>query len=544
MILKNSLSYINQFFFLISNQARKFYLNSKIYNNKISKINEKNLEYKPSPNLLECLIKYDKNKNNIKDFYLNKIWSNENLKKKDYNNLHSFFWLFTLDLNSSKEKVQSVILNWIDNNFKYNHLNWNIDILSKRVLAWISNSKLTYENSSENYKEKFDGLIQKQINHLINEIDRSKWVDDKMIGCAAIILGGLAYHEKEKFLNYGLNLLKKIIKFSFDKEGFPKSRNIRQLNLYLKYFILIREWLKESQNEIPEYLDEIIFHLGQANFLIHKNIDETFLFNGNQISKNSEFENYINRLGYNFKNENNEIGGYVFLKNKKFALALDFGPTPDKKFSDNYQSGALSFEIITNNKKLICNSGYFQNYKHQLNNISKTSACHSTLIIANTSSAQFIKQPNGPTIIRNKLEIFDKKVVTEKNYWSIGASHNGYSKRFGIIHNRKIDFLHDNKKFIGVDTILKKKKFKSTTFEIRFHLDPTSKVMKTQDSKTIYIDLNNEGWKFLCKEYKIDIETGLFFCLKNNFVENQNIVISGIVENEKQKINWELERIQ
>ena len=82
MILKNSLSYINQFFFLISNQARKFYLNSKIYNNKISKINEKNLEYKPSPNLLECLIKCDKNKNNIKDFYLNKIWSNENLKKK------------------------------------------------------------------------------------------------------------------------------------------------------------------------------------------------------------------------------------------------------------------------------------------------------------------------------------------------------------------------------------------------------------------------------------------------------------------------------
>ena len=68
-----------------------------------------------------------------------------------------------------------------------------------------------------------------------------------MIGCAAIILGGLAYHEKEKFLNYGLNLLKKIIKFSFDKEGFPKSRNIRQLNFYLKYFILIRECLRNHK---------------------------------------------------------------------------------------------------------------------------------------------------------------------------------------------------------------------------------------------------------------------------------------------------------
>ena len=167
MILKNSLGYINQFFFFISNKTRKFYLNSKIYNNKISKISEKNLEYKPSSNLLECLIKYNKNKNNIKDFSLNEIWLNKNLKESDYNKLHSFFWLFTLDLNSSNEKVQSVITNWINNNFKYNHQNWNVNILSKRVLSWISNSKLTYDNSSDEYKEKFDALIQKQINHLI-----------------------------------------------------------------------------------------------------------------------------------------------------------------------------------------------------------------------------------------------------------------------------------------------------------------------------------------------------------------------------------------
>ena len=543
MILKNSLSYFNQFFFFIFNQVRKFYLNSKIYNNKISRINENNLEYKPSPSLLDCFIKYKKNKKNIEDFSLNEIWFNKNLKKNDYKNLHSFFWLFTLDLNSSKKNVQSVILNWINNNHKYNNLNWDVDILSKRVIAWISNSKITYENSNESYKEKFDSLIQKQINHLINEINRSKWVDDKMIGCAAIILGGLAYNEKDKFLDHGLNLLKKIIKFSFDKEGFPKSRNIRQLNFYLKYFILIREWLKESQNEIPEYLNEIIFHLGQAYFLIHKNIDETFLFNGNQVSKNPDFENYLKRLGYNFKNENNEVGGYILLKNKKFAFAMDLGSTPDKKFSDDYQSGALSFEIIRNNKKLICNSGYFQNYKHQLNNISKTTACHSTLSIANHSSVQFVKQPDSPSKISTGLKIFNKKIISENNYWSASASHDGYNKRFGIIHERKIDFLHDAEKFIGVDKIFKKKKFKSVNFEIRFHLDPESKIMKTQDGKAIYIDLNNEGWKFICKEYKIDIETGLFFGLKNNFTENQNIVISGMVQNEKQKISWELKKI-
>ena len=82
-----------------------------------------------------------------------------------------------------------------------------------------------------------------------------------MIGCAAIIMTGLSYNN-EKFLFYGLNLLKKIINSSFDSQYFPKSRSIRQLIFYLKYFVLIRELLKESLHEIPEYLEEIIFYLG------------------------------------------------------------------------------------------------------------------------------------------------------------------------------------------------------------------------------------------------------------------------------------------
>ena len=47
------------------------------------------------------------------------------------------------------------------------------------------------------------------------------------------------------------------------------------------------------------------------------------------------------------------------------------------------------------NQKIICNSGYFQKYNHQLNRISKSSANHSTLIIDNRSSAKFKKIYQG-----------------------------------------------------------------------------------------------------------------------------------------------------
>ena len=540
MFIKNSSNYFGQFFFFIFNQIKNFYLNSKIYNRKISKISGKTLEYKPSPSLLDCLIKYKKKKIKIEDLYLNSVWVNNNLDKKDYRNLHSFFWLFGLDLKSSKKITRSVILNWIEENYNYSKKNWEIDILSKRIIAWISNTKLTYEDSDEVYKNKFNTIIQKQINHLINEIEKSKLIDDKMIGCAAIILTGLSFKEKEKYLDFGFSLLKKIINFSFDSQGFPKSRNIRQLNFYLKYFVLIREWLKESQSEIPVYLDEIIFYLGKSYSILCQEMKKSILFNGNHETDNKDFDQYLSNHRYKFKNNSFETGGYIILKNNKISLIMDIGPSPEKKFSKDYQCGALSFEIISNNKKLICNSGYFQKIKHKLNDISKSTANHSALIIDNHSSCKINKSKME---IENELKILNKNFVIEKNYWSISASHDGYNKRYGVIHERQIEFFPENNKFVGQDKLLKKKNFKSSTFEIRFHLEPNVKIMKTQDGKSILIDIENEGWKFTAQGYTIDIETGLYFGKKNSFTENQNLFISGITQMEDQIIKWEFEKI-
>ncbi len=542
MVIKNSLNFINEFFFYISNQIRKIYLNSNFYNNKISKIDNRILEYKPSLNILSCLVKYDKKRKKIDDFFLNSIWTDSSLKEKDYKKLHNFFWLFSLDLKSSKKITQSIILNWIENNQNYNRKNWDIDILSKRIISWISNSKLTYEESNPEFKKKFNYIVKKQINHLINEINRSELVDDKMIGCTAIILSGLSYNHNN-YLNYGLNLLNKIIKFSFNTEVFPKSRSIKQLIFYLKYFILIRELLKESQNDIPEYLNEVIYYLGQAYNFLWQTTKKDFLFNGNNENDHTNFDKYLNSHHYKFKNTNNEIGGYAILKNKNIIIAMDVGSTPERKFSNNYQSGALSFEMICSGKKVITNSGYFQNFKHQLNNISKSTAAHSTLILDNNSVCNFKKNNKGKSIIEKGFKILNKNILLDQNSWNLKASHNGYQKKYGVIHERELNFFPENNKLVGSDKILKKKNFKTTNFEIRFHLIPEAKVTKTQDEKTILIELENSGWKFVCEDYLIDVETGLYFGKKNSFMENQNIFISGKTQNQDQIIKWEIIKI-
>ena len=67
--------------------------------------------------------------------------------------------------------------------------------------------------------------------------------------------------------------------------------------------------------------------------------------------------------------------------------------------------------------------------------------------------------------------------------------------------------------------------------------------MKTQDNKSILIDLNGEGWKFNSHNNNMKVDNGLYFGRKNSFVDNQNIVISGMTNDENQTIKWEITRL-
>ncbi len=533
--------YINRFFFNIFNKIRELYLNSSLYDKKISKIYNQNFIYRPSPHLLLSLIKYQKKKFRIEDFALNEIWDNKEITKKNLRKLNNFYWLFSLDLKSSKKNTQSVIKNWMALNHKYNSKSWNFDLTAKRIIAWLSNHNLTYEDSNEQYKIDFNTLIQKQTNHLINEINKSKFVEDKLIVCASIILVGLCYQNEKKYLSYGLNLLKKISKITLDNSGFPKSRSIKQLIFYLKYYILIREWFKESQINIPEHINETVYYLGQGYAFVWQNLKSDILYNGNNISDNNNFDNYLQRLGYKFKNENQDYGGYIILRNKKMCLTMDAGPSPNSFFSKDYQSGALSFEIISNGKKLISNCGYHSETNIKLNHLSRSTAAQNTLIIDDNSSCKFANNDKSFFVTKG-LKITKKETVFEKNYWKINASHDGYQKRYNTIHERNIEFYPEEETFVGSDKILKKIN-KNYKFDIRFHVEPSVKLMKTQDGKSILIELEDEGWKFTCDNYDINIDNGLYFGNKNSYIDNQNIFISGISHNQTEDIKWQIKKI-
>ena len=179
---------------------KQIYLNSIFYDKKISSKVTSKLEYKPSSYLLSSIVKIRAKKFNIENFLYDNFWTSKKLNQKQLQKLSNFYWLFSLDLKSSNESIQMIIKNWIEKNYKYNSKNWDFEITSKRIISWLSNTQLTYDNSINQYQKDFNSIIHKQTFHLINQIDVERKLKNKLRGVAAIILVGLSYKNEKTSL--------------------------------------------------------------------------------------------------------------------------------------------------------------------------------------------------------------------------------------------------------------------------------------------------------------------------------------------------------
>ena len=146
--------------------------------------------------------------------------------------------------------------------------------------------------------------------------------------------------------------------------------------------------------------------------------------------------------------------------------------------------------------------------------------------------------------IDHGLKTNNYDIINEDNYWLIKSSHNGYLKKFGIIHERSLEFFVDNDRLVGSDKIISKKHLLTKKFDIRFHMLPGVKLTKTLDNKTVLIEIENSGWKFSANCETINIESGIYFGNKNLSQENQNICISGIIKQLEHNIKWKFEKIK
>ena len=484
--------------------------------------------------------------NSVRKFTTN-LWKITNLEEDKTKKLHNFCWLPALNIKTEKELGCLIVDQWINNFSNYTEKYWTLDVVTMRLIYWISSYEIIFKNSDLIFRSKVINNIVKQTKHLFKNISLVNSGVDKIKSLAALILVGNSFEQYEEYTQYGLKNLEDELGSFINKDGFVKSKNPEDLFWTLYFLVLVKEWLTLSRKQTPAFINFYINSIGICFKFLRFSNGDLPLFNGANHINTEKFYEFLESRGYEFESMENIFCGYAKIKSKKIELFIDANNPSSMLHSRNYQAGPLSFELASGGVKFICNSGSGKNLGEELSYLSSSTAAHSTVTINDTSSCIFqknalIRKYFGNSLIE-KHNIFKNEFKNDKEFIQCIIAHDGYEKRFKILHERQITLFKSKNHIEGIDSLkCKNLENKNLTFSVRFHIHPDIRITKTMGNDILLSSNKGEGWIFRSPQIPTKIEKNLYFGNPDNIKESSFILLEGNVENENTNIIWHLEK--
>jgi uncharacterized heparinase superfamily protein len=211
--------------------------------------------------------------------------------------------------------------------------------------------------------------------------------------------------------------------------------------------------------------------------------------------------------------------GYVRLERGETVVIVDAGSPPPLEMATKAQAGALSFEMSSRQFLVLANGGFPGPADHSWDSAARATASHNTLTLAEASSSRLVRHPQLEAMIGGLPIRGPDSVIAEFGEEGgqalLNASHDGYLKRFGLIHSRRLSLSAEGDKLEGVDSLRPPKgqlRLKhDLPYAIHFHLHPECRC--TLDERTLCRVKLPDGrfWIFNAKDASLSIEESIFY---------------------------------
>ncbi|MBS91859.1 MAG: hypothetical protein CMM95_02245 [Rickettsiales bacterium] len=464
------------------------------------------------------------------------IWEKNNATKFWNEQLHSFEWVRdvrAVGTNKARIFLRKNIKEWLKKFRKWDSFSWKVDILSKRICFLLNNLSFFYNTADDDFQREFSKTLNKQSNHLINIHNRETDSSTRIYIVKSIIISSLCFKNLRNKFDFGIILLRKILKTDVLDDGMHYLRSPSEHFFFLKSLLDIKSFLGISKNKIPYELNEKIVKMCAALKFFKISSTELSIFNKYDFIKEVELNEVIKRSNSKTKTPQSlKSSFFEKISENRLIFIMDCGsPTMEKT-----HAGSLSFEFSHINEKIVVNSGSPFIYNKELGEAMRSTAAHSTVNIDNINSSDIFFDRNTTTRI---AKVWSERLEEKNSFW-INSAHSGYKDLFGIIHNRKIHIDTEGLVIRGQDYFSQPKKSYGKLpkkINLRFHIHPDIKLNVTTSKKKVVLKLkNNLGWEFICSEPRIEIKEGIYFGNKKK-QKNNHILISQKIIPEK-KIKW------
>jgi uncharacterized heparinase superfamily protein len=241
--------------------------------------------------------------------------------------------------------------------------------------------------------------------------------------------------------------------------------------------------------------------------------------------------------------------GYQRAQAGEMIVLLDAGAPPPINVSQEAHAGSLSFEMSHGLQRIVVNCGLPGTNKESWRQVARATAAHSTVVFNDTSSCRFLdsgsfKRLLGTPIVSGPT---DTQVSREdrNDGLILRASHNGYSDRFKVLHQRALKLSTDGSRLDGEDFFVATEgdlipQDVLDEFAVRFHLHPTIKANKLTDGHGAMLMLpNREVWNFSAYEDRVEIEESVYLSGSDGPRRAVQIVIYGRARRVP-RVHWSL----
>lgn len=467
--------------------------------------------------------------------------------------VHAFAWLRDLSTVATRAQgapvAEALMARWLDAHAeKVDALAWRPDLWGRRILFWTAHAPLILSSADLVYRSRVLNALARGARHLDRGADKTPAGAARIAAWCGVVAAGLLIPGGDPRRAFGEAGLARALGTSLFDDGGSVSRSPAMLLDTIQLLAMLRETYDTRRLEAPEGATAAMTRMVAALLGAMHGDRALSSWQGGGPDSPEHIAAVIEASEVRTRPlRQARDWGYQRLATGTAVLIVDAAPPPVARAVEGGCASTLAFEFSDGAHRIVVNCGGAREASPSLAHGLRTTAAHSTLVVADSNSTAI--HADG-TLGRGVAEVELGRQESDAAS-RIEASHDGYVRRFGLVHRRQLMLTGDGRELRGEDALLprgRKRRVGVTPFAVRFHLGAGVRASPTADGMAALLRLPVQGsgggamWQFRVRGGALAIEDSLWIDGEGRVVATQQLVVTGEAPAGGANVSWAFKR--
>ncbi len=422
---------------------------------------------------------------------------------------HSFVWLRdlrALGTDAARTRARALVADWIGTPRQSlgRTMAFRPDVAGARLTAWLGHYDFFAASADDAFRQRLLARLASDARLLAASLPADEIDGRTLTALKGLIAASVSLPGHAPYLARALRLLPAELARQVLPDGCHAERSPAAQLAALQDLTEIRALLQAAQASPPPALGAAIERMAPALRALRHGDGGLVLFNGAKEGSATLLELVLTQAGRGGRAPAGLTeGGFHRLQAGRSVLVVDAGAPPPPGLDRTAHAGTLAMELSIGRERLIVNCGGMASEEKAWAAAARTTAAHSTLVVADTNSSEL--RPDG--LGRRPAEVHVQRQEANGAHW-LEASHDGWAHSFDALHHRRLYLAESGEDIRGEDAV---EASAPVAYAVRFHLHPQVQAALQADGETVVLRLPGGGsWRFRAEGAQVQLEESIY----------------------------------